>query len=43
VSSSFYPVVTVVLARIVNQEHLRGRQVFGIVMTLVALAAIALG
>jgi drug/metabolite transporter (DMT)-like permease len=43
VSSSFYPVVTVVLARVVNQEHLRGRQVFGIVMTLVALAAIALG
>lgn len=43
VSSAFYPVVTVVLARVVNQEHLRGRQVFGIVMTLVALAAIALG
>jgi drug/metabolite transporter (DMT)-like permease len=43
VSSALYPVVTVVLARVVNQEHLRGRQVFGIVMTLVALAAIALG
>jgi len=43
VSSAFYPVVTVVLARVVNQEHLRGRQVLGIVITLVALAAIALG
>lgn len=43
VSSSLYPVVTVVMARFVNHEHLRGRQVAGIVMTLVALAAIALG
>jgi len=43
VSSSLYPVVTVVLARVVNHEHLRGRQVAGILMTLVALAAIALG
>ncbi len=43
VSSSLYPVVTVVMARVVNREHLRGRQVVGIVMTLVALAAIALG
>lgn len=43
VSSSLYPVVTVVMARVVNHEHLRGRQVAGIVMTLVALAAIALG
>jgi len=43
VSSSLYPVVTVVLARVVNHEHLRGRQVAGILMTLAALAAIALG
>lgn len=43
VSSSLYPVVTVVMARVVNHEHLRGRQVAGIVITLVALAAIALG
>lgn len=43
VSSSLYPVVTVVLARVVNHEQLRGRQLAGVVMTLAALAAIALG
>ncbi|MEA1903533.1 MAG: DMT family transporter [Actinomycetota bacterium] len=43
VSSSFYPVVTVVLARVVNHEHLRHRQVAGIILTVVAVGAIALG
>ncbi len=42
VSASLYPAVTVVMARIVNHEHLAGRQVVGIGLTLVALAAIAL-
>lgn len=43
VASSFYPVVTVGLARMVNHEHLRGRQIVGLSLTLVALSAIALG
>lgn len=43
VSSSLYPVVTVVMARVVNHEHLRDRQIVGIGLTLVALGAIALG
>ncbi len=43
VAASLFPAVTVVLARIVNHEYLRGRQVLGLVMTLVAIAAIALG
>ena len=42
VASSFYPAVTVVMARLVNGEHLRGRQVVGLLLTLVALAAIAI-
>lgn len=43
VAASFYPAVTVLMARIVNSEHLRARQVVGIALTLSALAAIALG
>lgn len=43
VSASFYPAVTVILARTVNGEHLRARQIVGIVLTLVALSLIALG
>ena len=43
VAASFYPAVTVLMARLVNAEHLRKRQVLGLVLTLVALAAIALG
>ncbi len=43
VSASFYPAVTVLMARVVNHERLRGRQVAGIAMTLAALAAIASG
>ena len=43
VAASFYPAVTVLMARLVNREHLRGRQVTGLVLTLVALAAIAAG
>lgn len=43
VAASFYPAVTVLMARLVNTEHLRGRQIVGLVLTLVALTAIALG
>lgn len=43
IAASFYPAVTVVMARLFNSEHLRGRQVAGVLLTLVALAAIALG
>jgi len=43
VAASFYPAVTVVMARLVNSEHLRMRQIVGIVLTLSSLAAIALG
>ena len=43
VSASFYPAVTVLMARMVNGERLRGRQVVGIALTLTALSAIALG
>lgn len=43
VAASFYPAVTVILARVINSEHLRSRQVAGVVLTLLALTAIALG
>jgi drug/metabolite transporter (DMT)-like permease len=43
VAASFYPAVTVIMARIVNSEHLLGRQVFGLGLTVLAMTAIALG
>lgn len=43
VAASFYPAVTVLMARAVNSEHLRGRQILGLVLTLAALAVIAAG
>lgn len=43
IAGSFFPAVTVALARIFNGERLLRRQVVGIALTLVALAAIALG
>ena len=43
VAASFYPAVTVLMARVVNAEHLRGRQIVGLVFTLAALAVIAAG
>lgn len=42
VAASFYPAVTVLLARLVNGEHLRGRQIAGILLTVIAMSAIAL-
>jgi drug/metabolite transporter (DMT)-like permease len=43
VAASFYPAVTVLMARLVNAEQLRVRQVVGLALTLAALAAIAMG
>jgi drug/metabolite transporter (DMT)-like permease len=43
VAASFYPAVTVIMARVVNSEHLYRRQVFGLGLTLLAMTAIALG
>ena len=43
IAASFYPAVTVLMARLVNSEHLAARQIVGLVLTLVALAAIAAG
>ncbi len=43
IAASFYPAVTVLMARIINSEHLAARQIVGLVLTLVALAAIAAG
>lgn len=42
VAASFYPAVTVLLARLINGEHLRARQLAGIVLTVLAMSAIAL-
>ena len=43
VASEFYPAVTVLLARIVNSEHLLRRQSMGLVLALLSMTAIALG
>jgi len=43
IAASFYPAVTVLMARVFNFEHLRTRQVVGLAFTLLALAAIAVG
>jgi len=43
IAASFYPAVTVLMARVINSEHLAARQVIGIGLSLVALAAIAAG
>jgi drug/metabolite transporter (DMT)-like permease len=43
VAASFYPAITVVMARVINDEHLRRRQIVGLVLALLALTAIALG
>lgn len=43
VAASFYPAVTVILARLVNREYLRKRQMVGIGFTLFALGLIAVG
>lgn len=43
IAASFYPAVTVLMARVINSEHLTARQITGLGLTLVALAAIAAG
>lgn len=43
VAASFYPAVTVLLARVVNGEGLHRRQIAGIFLTLVALSLISIG
>lgn len=43
VAASFYPAVTVIMARVVNEEHLRRRQGLGLVLAILAMTAIALG
>jgi drug/metabolite transporter (DMT)-like permease len=43
VAASFYPAVTVIIARVVNSELLLRRQVLGLALTLLAMTAIALG
>ena len=43
VAASFYPAVTVLMARLVNGEHLHARQLAGLGLAVVALVAIAVG
>jgi len=43
VAASFYPAVTVIMARLVNAEHLHRRQLVGLGMTLLAMTTIAVG
>lgn len=43
IAASFYPAVTVLMARVFNSEHLAVRQLAGLMLTLVALGAIAAG
>lgn len=43
IAAAFYPVVTVLLARLVNAERLMFRQIVGLVLSVVALAVIAVG
>lgn len=43
IAASFYPAVTVLMARLFNSEHLAKRQITGLALTLAALAAIASG
>lgn len=43
IAASFYPAVTVLMARFLNHEHMRVHQVVGLVLTVGALVAIALG
>jgi drug/metabolite transporter (DMT)-like permease len=43
IAASLYPAVTVLMARLVNSEHLAARQVAWLGLTLLALAAIAAG
>lgn len=43
VAASFYPAVTVILARLINAEHLLRRQLVGLGLTLLAMTAIAIG
>jgi drug/metabolite transporter (DMT)-like permease len=43
IAASFYPAVTVLMARLINSEHLAKRQMAGLALTLFALSAIAVG
>lgn len=43
VAASFYPAVTVTMARLINSEHLAKRQLAGLGLTLAAMMAIAAG
>ncbi len=43
IAASFYPAITVLMARFVSSETLRGRQIAGLALTVAALVAIAVG